>query len=306
MSEMESQSDRDTKEEKDKGKSDREKETPEVKLEKQSRLARKTIEEKHKIKIDEIEDVLETEPEKKSRGIMLAQFFIPWIIALLVIACLYIFLPEGKFLTLGFWMLVYFFPPFGKESVIPLAIAGDRLEGAVPFEYPEMFVPMEPWLIALAVAFLDIIAGLFLVWNFDFIKKIPLMGKWIKKIESKGGTILKENRYIEALSFIGVVLFVMFPFQGSGGVGASIVGRAIGMNPYKVLGAIIIGALAGCFLIAYAADSFFRVFMENRLLGLLFLAVVVALVAVLLLRKRIIKNKTEESVEDNGGDDNGT
>jgi hypothetical protein len=260
-----------------------------------SRLERETIEEKHELRVDEIEDVLETRPEKKSRGIIIAQFFVPWAIALLVIACLYIFLSTDKFATLGFWMLVYFFPPFGKESVIPLAIAGDRLEDSVPFEYPEIFVPVEPWLIALAVAFLDIIAGLFLVWNFDFTKKIPLMGRWIKRLESKGGTILKESRYIEALSFVGVVLFVMFPFQGSGGVGASIVGRAIGMNPYKVWGAIIIGAISGCFLIAYAADTFFSIFLENQILGILILVVIVILVVVLIMRKRKKKEKLEET-----------
>jgi uncharacterized membrane protein len=260
-----------------------------------SRLERETIEEKHELRIDEIEDVLETKPEKKSRGIILAQFFVPWMIALLVIACLYIFLSTDTFATLGFWMLVYFFPPFGKESVIPLAIAGDRLEGTVPFEYPDIFVPIEPWLIALAVAFLDIIAGLFLIWNFDFAKKIPLLGRWIRRFESKGGTILKENRYIEALSFLGVVLFVMFPFQGSGGVGASILGRIIGMNPYKVWLAIIIGAFSGCFLIAYAADTFFSVFIENQILGVLILVVLVVLVALLILRKRKRSENSEGS-----------
>jgi hypothetical protein len=260
-----------------------------------SRLERETIEEKHELKVDEIEDVLETEPEKKSKGIILAQFFIPWLIALLVIACFYIFLSTDTFATLGFWMLVYFFPPFGKESVIPLAIAGDRLEGTVPFEYPDIFVPIEPWLIALAVAFLDIIAGLFLVWNFDFAKKIPILGRWIIKFESKGGTILNENRYIEALSFVGIILFVMFPFQGSGGVGASIVGRVIGMNPYKVWVAIIIGAISGCFLIAYAADTFFSVFLENRILGVLILVGIIVIVAFLILRKRKRNENSEES-----------
>ncbi|UCE73525.1 MAG: small multi-drug export protein [Methanomassiliicoccales archaeon] len=265
--------------------------------EEKSRLARKTIEDKDEIKIDEVKDVLETKPEKKSKGIILAQFFVPWLIALLFIAGLYIFLPSDKFTTLGFWMLVYFFPPFGKESVIPLAIAGDRLGEAVPWEYPEMFVPIDPWLIAISVAFLDIIVGLFLVWNFDLAKKIPIMGRWITKLEKKGGTILKENRYIEALSFVGVVLFVMFPFQGSGGVGASIVGRAIGMNPYKVWVAIIIGAISGCFLIAYAADSFFKVFMENRILGLLILVLIVALAAVLILKRRKNREKIEDEEE---------
>lgn len=266
--------------------------------EKKPLLARKTIEEKDEIKVDEVKDVLEIKPEKKSKGIILAQFFIPWAIALLVIACLYIFLPSKTFLTLGFWMVIYFFPPFGKESVIPLAIAGDKLEGAVPINYPESFVAIEPWLIALAVAFLDIVVGLFLVWNFDFTKKIPLIGKWIVRMEKKGSTILKENKYIEALSFLGIVFFVMFPFQGSGGVGASIVGRAIGMNPYKVWTAIIIGAITGCFLIAYAAESFFAVFMKNTILGVLILAVIVVLAALLILRKR--RANSQDQKEDEG------
>ena len=265
--------------------------------EKGSILARETIEDKDSLKIDEPEDILECDADKKNKGIILIQFFLPFGIAFLVIGLLWLILPSERMLTLGFWMLIYFFPPFGKESVIPLAIAGNKLDEAVPFDYPEMFVPLEPWLIALAIAFLDIIVGLFLIWNFDFIKKIPLMGKWITKLERKGGNILKENKYIEALSFMGVVLFVMFPFQGSGGVGASIVGRSIGMNPYKVWGAIIIGAISGTLLIAYAADSFFKVFMENRILGMLFLAIIITLVAVIILRKRKKNNKSKESDE---------
>ena len=266
--------------------------------EKGSILARETIEDKDSLKIDEPEDIIECDADKKNKGIILIQFFLPFGIAFFVIGLLWLILPSERFLTLGFWMLIYFFPPFGKESVIPLAIAGNKLDEAVPFDYPEMFVPLEPWFIALAIAFLDIIVGLFLIWNFDFIKKIPLMGKWITKLERKGGNILKENKYIEALSFMGVVLFVMFPFQGSGGVGASTVGRSIGMNPYKVWGAIIVGAISGTLLIAYAADSFFKVFMENRILGMLFLAIIITLVAVIILRKRKKNNKSKESDEE--------
>jgi hypothetical protein len=255
--------------------------------------ARDTEEEKGDIKEDEQKDKPEIKPKKRSPGLVLALFLIPWGIALLVILCLFLLLPTDKFATLGFWMLVYFFPPFGKESVIPLAIAGDRLEGSVPFDYPDGFVAIEPWLIALAIAFLDIIVGLFLVWNFDLAKKIPGLGKWIAKLEGKGKTVLKENKYIEALSFVGVILFVMFPFQGSGGVGASIVGRAIGMNPYKVWIAIIIGALSGCFLIAYAADSFFAIFLENPIIGVVILVVILIAAVFLLMRKRK-KNSAEE------------
>ena len=254
--------------------------------EKKSRLARETIEDKKTIKIDEAKDILETAPEKKNRGIMLAQFFIPWLIAVIEITLLYVFLARRTFVNLGFWMTVYFFPPFGKETVIPLGMSGEGFPESVPFFNPETFISLDPLLIALAIASIDIIVGLFLVWNFDFAKKIPILGKFIIKFEKKGHAVLAKNKYIEALSFVGVTLFVIVPFQGSGAVGASIIGRAIGMNPYKVWAAIILGAVSGCLMIAYAFNTFKVIFKANWIVGLVLLVIVIAVVAVYLIRRR--------------------
>jgi uncharacterized membrane protein len=252
------------------------------------KLERKTVEDKKSVKIDEAKDVLETKPEKKNKGIILAQFFIPWIIALTEIAILWTFLEEKVFQTLAFWMTLYFFPPLGKESVIPAAISIDKSLPGVP----DWIVGIDPLLIALAIASIDIIVGLFLVWNFDFAKKIPILGKFICKLESKGGDLLKKNKYIEALSFVGVTLFVIVPFQGSGAVGASIIGRSIGMNPYKVWAAIITGAISGCLMIAYATNTFREIFEKNALLGVLIVIAVFVVVIVYFIRKR--KNSTVE------------
>lgn len=43
--------------------------------------------------------------------------------------------------------------------------------------------------------------------------------------------------------------------------------NSIGMTPSKVWAAIIMGALSGCFLIAYTADTFFKVFLDNPIQG---------------------------------------
>jgi uncharacterized membrane protein len=254
--------------------------------EKESLLKRETVEEKDELKVDELEDILETRPEKKSRGIILVQFFLPWLIALLEITLLFLFLTRKTFITLGFWMTVYFFPPFGKETVIPFGMSGKEISTAVPFFDPETLVTLDPLLIALAIASIDIIVGLFLVWNFDFTKKIPILGKFIIKLESKGGDILSKNKYLEALSFVGVIFFVIVPFQGSGAVGASIIGRMIGMNPYKVWCAIIIGAISGCLLIAYAFGTFKAIFMQNILVGVAILIILFVILAIYMILKR--------------------
>ncbi len=167
----------------------------------------------------------------------LVKFFLPFVFSSIGIVILFLALPWDLFEKLGTWMILYFFPPLGKESVIPAAIA----QG------------IHPLLIASAIAFIDIMVGLFLVWNFDLAKKIPLIGNFIHRIEAKGSDILVKKPWVQRLAFTGIVLFVMFPFQGSGAVGATIVGRMLGMKPKRVWYAVIIGAIVGCLIIAYTS-----------------------------------------------------
>jgi uncharacterized membrane protein len=255
-------------------------------------LKRETIENKKSLKLDEPEDIIECDTEKKSRGIILAQFFLPWVIAISEISLLWVILDEKVFQTLLFWMTIYFFPPLGKESVIPAAIGLSSVPGM-----PEWLVSIDPLMIALAIASIDIIVGLFLAWNFDFAKKIPILGKFITKIECKGGDLLSKNKYIDALSFVGITLFVIVPFQGSGAVGASIIGRTIGMNPYKVWFAIILGAISGCLLIAFAFNTFKVIFIQNIILGVIILIAIIIIVVIYFL---VIKKKNQNMEKKTG------
>ena len=67
-------------------------------------------------------------------------------------------------------MFLYFVPPMGKESVIPIGIA----QGI-------------PWtILAISIAFVDIVVCLFLIWNFDLAKKLPFIGSGIKRVQLKG------------------------------------------------------------------------------------------------------------------------
>ncbi|MCD6461151.1 MAG: small multi-drug export protein [Thermoplasmata archaeon] len=177
----------------------------------------------------------------------LALFFIPFGMAALFILILYALLPEEVFWRVGGGMAAYFFPPLGKESVIPILVYSLKTGG---YGYG----PLEVMgLAGGVVAFTDIVVALFLMWNFDLALKIPLIGPQIKKMEVKGGNYLRKKPWIRRMAFIGVVLFVMFPFQGSGGVGATILGRLIGMKKERVFYAITLGAVLGCYTIAALA-----------------------------------------------------
>ncbi len=196
----------------------------------------------------------------------LALFFSPFLIAAIFIYLLYLIThPYGIFWKLSGGMFGYFFPPAGKESVIPLVVGGLRKSTSFG---PVLIIT----LVATTIAFVDIITAYFFLWNLYIAEKIPLIGKWIKKFEEFGAQKMKEKPWISKIAFVGVALFVVFPFQGSGGVGASILGKVIGMNKYHAWFAITIGSFSGCFLIAtisyYLSGAVFSAFKSGTFQGI--------------------------------------
>lgn len=93
------------------------------------------------------------------------------------------------------------------------------------------------------------------------------------KVESVGRSSSDTYGWVKPLRFVGIVLFVMVPFQGSGGLVGSIVGRLIGMSPRNTFFAISIGAVVGCLLIAYFSEGVISLFKTNLLQGVLILIV---------------------------------
>ena len=212
---------------------------------------------------------------KSKYSIQLVKFFLPIIIGFVVVIFLGYLLEDSLRIKLYSLITAYFFPPLGKESVIPAGIG----------------FGISPLIMGLSIAFVDIIIALFLVWNYDLAKKIPFVGNFMIKVEEIGKSSSDKYRWIKPLRFIGIILFVMVPFQGSGGLVGSIVGRLIGMKSYSTFFAISIGAITGCLLIAYFADAILSVFVTNFLYGLLIVIILFVIGIMIFVYKRSKKPK---------------
>ena len=209
----------------------------------------------------------------------LGKFFLPFILGFGVYGIWGLLSSDlGKIWPL---LVAYFFPPFGKETVIPLGIGILEKGLSIPiFNIQVNPVSINPISMALAIAFIDIVVALFLVWNYDLAKRIPFVGKFIIKVEEKGKNVEEKYGWVKPLRFIGIILFVMIPFQGSGGLVGSIVGRLIGMKPLNTFIAISIGAVIGCILIATFAQAFL-IFAEINTSITLILIGIIATIAII-------------------------
>jgi len=215
--------------------------------------------------------------EKKQKPnllIQITQLFSPIIIGFSVILFIGLLMQES--LRIKFWPLItaYFFPPLGKESVIPTGVG----------------LGIDPLVMALSIAFVDIVVALFLLWNYDLAKKIPLIGKFMIKVEDIGKSTSDKYSWIKPLRFIGIVLFVIVPFQGSGGLVGSILGRLFGMKPWNTFFAIAIGAIIGTMIIAYFSEAIKSVFIQNFLLGILIIIILVVIGIMVFIYKKSKNN----------------
>ncbi|HMA05896.1 MAG TPA: small multi-drug export protein [Methanomicrobiales archaeon] len=182
------------------------------------------------------------------RGLRLA---LPFLLLALHLLVLLLAFGAGTMAFIATLMVIYELPPAGKETVIPAGIL---------LGYPW-------WAVAASIALVDVEVGLFMVWNFDLAERIPVLGPWIRRFIGGGREFLAGRPWLTGLYFFGIMLMVMVPFFGSGGVRGSIVGRLLGMSRREVMGAIAAGALIGCFGIALGTLYLRQAFLESLFTG---------------------------------------
>jgi uncharacterized membrane protein len=156
---------------------------------------------------------------------IILKFFLPiWLSIFFAFACYFIF-PNDIF-NLIILFGVYFISPLGMEIGVPIGIG----------------LGLNPFLVVGFMLLVDALSAMFLIWNLDYTRLIPFIGKLIKKTEEKGSNYLKKQQWIERLAFLGLVGFVMIPLYGTGSILGSIVGRIMGMDSWKNWFAVIIGS----------------------------------------------------------------
>lgn len=202
-------------------------------------------------------------------------FFAPFVILGIYLFFLHQALPASAFWTLVSISLAYFIPPAGKETVIPLGIV----------------LGLPWWLVAFSIALYDILGALFVTWNFSLTFKFPYFGKRVRKLVEGGREFFNRRPWLERLNYLGLILLVMVPFEGSGGITSAIVGRIMGMRSHAVILCIAIGSFASCYAIALGADYIWSIIdleklpgIEAALIG--FLALAIFLLARALLHRR--------------------
>jgi len=220
----------------------------------------------------------------------LGLFFIPIIVSAFFIILIWLGLEPAMFAIIGLLLLGYFISPFGREVLIPVAVISLlSLHGT-----SQVFLDIV--LVVGIMIFVDVMCSIFLLWNLDLLKYLPVFGKWIDGIEKYGRQKLKKSQKKQQNIFLALTSYVALPFQGSGGIMSTIIGMLTGLSKQKVWLAVWIGSFVGSLIIAILSFSFGQIMIDIfgstiwYTFGLFLLASII-IYLIMEYRKTLLKNK---------------
>jgi uncharacterized membrane protein len=170
--------------------------------------------------------------------------------------------------------VIYLVPPLGKESVIP---------GAIGLGYP-------PWIICCGVILMDILSCAFISLNFDLLEKVPFVRDLIHKFMNNADKIRKRNPWVEKLSYLGLLIFMYIPLQGSGASTTTILGKLLGVKTWMTFSIVMIGSILSTLSIEVGMQLFIDLWGVNNWHAIL--AVIIFVIVVVTVYWRL-KRKNE-------------
>lgn len=125
--------------------------------------------------------------------------------------------------------LAYFFPPAGKETIIPLMLS-DKLGP-----------PLSPWIVGSTIVIIDIISSAIIAYNWWFaeliIKHIPYLDRGYEFLQKKAEKF-RRKKWLT----VSLLLFMIIPFQGTGGISTTILSRLLGVKARKTVFIVALGS----------------------------------------------------------------
>ena len=166
----------------------------------------------------------------------LALFVLPFALAFVYVVSLLAVMSTTEWHIVFGGMATYLLAPVGTEVVIPVIFVALL---AVKAAWPIFVVA------AASVVLVDVFTALFFLWNWDLLEGAPYLGRALAKVEEKCRRVIERRRWGRGATLTALALYVALPFQMTGGLFGSVLGRVMGLEKTKVFLAVTAGSLAG-------------------------------------------------------------
>ena len=181
-----------------------------------------------------------------------------------VLCFFFLTMPSDVFYEFIGFLGLYLMPGFGKESIVPLAMA----------------FGISWWQITLGIVVGDMALAIIIAYNFDLLLRLPLLGRVLRYFTTKTNEILQKYLWIKGLSLVGLFLFMYIPFMGSSAINTTIVGRLLSVPPKTLLTIVFVGSILATLTMAVGMQAILELWAANPVYAVVaVIAVVIVAVA---------------------------
>lgn len=197
-------------------------------------------------------------------------------------------------------MIAYIVPPFGKETIIPIALIGGEgltnlVGNFISISADSALGGYPLWTVSAGIIIIDILVSSFITLNFDLLLKIPLIGKWLSWIMRGAEKVMKKRKWIEDLASAGLLIFMYLPFQGSGAMTTSVIARFLNYRPAQAIGLVGLGSILSVLTVSLGITSIVELWKVNPVLAILEGVAIVAVIALIaFFWNKIVHKMTEK------------
>lgn len=181
-----------------------------------------------------------------------------------VLCFFFLTMPSDVFYKFIGFLGLYLMPGFGKESIVPLAMA----------------LGISWWQITLGIVVGDMALAIIIAYNFDLLLRLPLLGRVLRYFTTKTNEVLQKYLWIKGLSLVGLFLFMYIPFMGSSAINTTIVGRLLSVPPKTLLTIVFVGSILATLTMAVGMQAILELWAANPVYAVVaVIAVVIVAVA---------------------------
>jgi hypothetical protein len=102
--------------------------------------------------------------------------------------------------------------------------------------------PVGHWEIAALVVYIDIATALVMMGGIHVLDRIPSVARRLAAAGESGGRLLQHNPWMFRATWIGLALFIAVPFNGTGALVGSVLGRLLGLSRVSIVSATAFGS----------------------------------------------------------------
>lgn len=113
--------------------------------------------------------------------------------------------------------------------------------------------PVGHWALAALVVYIDIATALIIMGGIHVLDRVPSVARRIAAAGESSGKVLEHNPWMLRAAWLGLALFIAVPFNGTGALVGSVLGRVLGLSRISIVSATALGSATSATALALAS-----------------------------------------------------